>query len=215
MSATPPAGGPPTAPRAAAAGATAPSKAERTREALRAAALRRFVADGFDAAKVADVAADVGVTERTFYRHFATKHEVLFGDFEQRLGWFRSALAERPADEPLVDSALAAIRSFPDDPRLMVEVSRLRRSLLDRHRISGFLRELQGLLADELRPVARARLGDGPDVELRAAVQAEALSGAVFASVSQWTDRAGEPDLAELDALTAAALEQVRPAIEG
>ena len=56
------------------------SKADRTRAALREVALRHFVADGFEAASVPAIAAEVGVTERTFYRHFATKDEVLFGD---------------------------------------------------------------------------------------------------------------------------------------
>ena len=35
---------------------------------------------GFEAASVTAIAVEVGVTERTFYRHFATKDEVLFDD---------------------------------------------------------------------------------------------------------------------------------------
>lgn len=190
-----------------------PKKSERTREALRAAALQRFVDDGFDAAIVADIAADVGVTERTFYRHFATKEEVLFGDFELRLGWFRQALEARPADEDLVETVLSAIQSFPDDPRLMIEVAKQRESLLSRHRIARYLRELQGLLADEIRPVARDRLHHAADADLRAAVHAEILSGAVFASVQQWSDTPGDRTLADLADLTSRALEIARPAI--
>lgn len=214
---------------APATGATRSSKAERTREALRAAALRRFVDDGFDRANVVDIAADVGVTERTFYRHFATKDEVLFGDFEQRLGWFRAALEARPVDEGLADSCLAAINSFPDDPRLMIEVAKLRESLLGRDRIARSLRELQGLLADELLRVAterrhhagdrrpgnsRAARAHQRDEALRASVQAEILSAAVFAAIRVWTDQTHERTLDELTALTEAALAIARPAVE-
>ena len=200
---------------------TGPSKAARTREALRAAALRRFVDDGFDAANVADIAAEVGVTERTFYRHFATKDEVLFGDFEQRLGWFRSALRSRPPTEGLVDSCLAAINSFPDDPRLMIEVAKLRESLLSRDRIARSLRELQGLLAEELHRVAderRAAAGrtsraGSTDEALASAVEAEILSAAVFAAVRVWTDHTGDRDLDDLRRLTEQALAVVRPSV--
>jgi AcrR family transcriptional regulator len=186
------------------------TKAERTRAALRAAALRRFVDDGFDGANVADIAADVGVTERTFYRHFATKDEVLFGDLERRLGWLRVALHSRPADENLVDSTRAALLSYPDDPRLMLELAKLRESLLSRERIARYLRELQSALAQEIRRAARVRLGDAPDAELRSAVHAEVLSAAVFAALSVWTDDPSGRDLDRLARLTEDALALVR-----
>src|ERR1700754_717325 len=106
------------------------SKADRTRAALREAALRHFVAHGFEAASVPAIAAEVGVTERTFYRHFATKDEVLFGDLVTRLAWFATSIRERPAEEDLARSVLAALASAPTEPRLMVEIPRLRSELL-------------------------------------------------------------------------------------
>ena len=68
-----------------------------TRDALRQSALEKFAERGFDAVTVAEVAEEVGVTERTFYRHFPTKESVLFQDYENRLDWLSSALASRPA----------------------------------------------------------------------------------------------------------------------
>ena len=97
------------------------TRRERTRDALREAALRRFVADGFEATSIADIAGDVGVTTRTFYRYFASKDEVLFADYEARLDWFRRALSVRPRREPITTSVLTAIDSFPDDPAVVGE----------------------------------------------------------------------------------------------
>ena len=47
------------------------------RERLQAAALERFTEQGFDRTTVAEIAAAAGLTERTFFRYFADKREVL------------------------------------------------------------------------------------------------------------------------------------------
>ncbi|HEX4190959.1 MAG TPA: TetR/AcrR family transcriptional regulator [Marmoricola sp.] len=184
----------------------APGKAARTRATLRTTALRHFVADGFEAASVTAIAAEAGVTERTFYRHFATKDEVLFADLVEGLAWFRSAIRSRPANEDLIRSVLESLTSAPTDPQLMVEIARLRRELLSQARIERVFRDRQAAMATELRSL----LVDRGTPALAAAVRAEALAGAVFAAVAVWSDGDGH-DLRTLGALTEQALEQVRP----
>jgi AcrR family transcriptional regulator len=49
-----------------------------TADRLRLAALELFVEQGYDATTVDDVVGRVGVTQRTFFRHFVDKEEVLF-----------------------------------------------------------------------------------------------------------------------------------------
>ena len=185
------------------------SKADRTRAALREVALRHFVADGFEGASVPAIAAEVGVTERTFYRHFATKDEVLFGDVAEGLEWFRTAMRARPADEDLIQSVLGSMSSAPIDPQLMVEIARLRAELLSPARIERVFRDRQGAMATELRAI----LVDRGVPDLAAAVRAEVVAGAVFAAVAVWTEAPGPHDLRRLGELTEEALEQVRPAL--
>jgi len=48
------------------------------RERLMEAAMELFVARGFDETAVSDIASRAGLTERTFFRYFADKREVLF-----------------------------------------------------------------------------------------------------------------------------------------
>ncbi|WP_298758900.1 TetR/AcrR family transcriptional regulator [uncultured Nocardioides sp.] len=184
-------------------------KSARTRAALRDVALQHFVEHGFDRASVPAIAAQCGVTERTFYRHFATKDEVLFGDLTTRLEWFRRALRERPADEELLESVRHSLGSAPIDLRLMVEIARLRSELLSPERIERVFRDRQGAMAREVREVLVER---GVD-ELVAAVRAEVLAGAVFAALGVWTEGPGPHDVAALGRLTAEALEQVRGAL--
>jgi AcrR family transcriptional regulator len=61
------------------------------------AALELFTEQGFDRTTVADIAARAGLTERTFFRHYADKREVLFGGdlLAQRMA---TTLAELPPD---------------------------------------------------------------------------------------------------------------------
>ena len=50
------------------------------RERLQAAALDLFAERGYDQATAAEIAARADLTERTFFRHFADKREVLFAN---------------------------------------------------------------------------------------------------------------------------------------
>ncbi len=165
------------------------------------------MADGFEGSSVTAIAAEVGVTERTFYRHFATKDEVLFADLVEGLAWFRSAIRSRPPGEELSRAVLEALSSAPTDPRLLVEIARLRRELLSPERIERVFRDRQAAMATELR----ALLGERGVPDLEAAVRAEALAGAVFAAVAVWGDGPEPHDLRSLFELTAQALEQIRP----
>ncbi len=48
-------------------------------ERLQAAAFDLFIERGFERTTVAEIAQRAGLTQRTFFNHFADKREVLFG----------------------------------------------------------------------------------------------------------------------------------------
>lgn len=73
-----------------------PSKADRTRERLQRIALDLFLAHGFEQATVAQIADAAGVSQMTFFRHFATKDATVLDDpFDPAIG---AAVAAQPAD---------------------------------------------------------------------------------------------------------------------
>ena len=67
-----------------------------TRRALADAALRRFAVEGYDATSVDAIAADAGVSARTFFRYFASKDEVLDMGRLERQGELRAVVASAP-----------------------------------------------------------------------------------------------------------------------
>ena len=186
-------------------------KRRATREALRDAAVRRFVTAGFDEVSVADIAAEVGVTERTFYRHYPTKESILFPDFDRRLDWLAAALEVRPVTESIFESALAACQSFPEDVELVRQVALLRSSLISRERAEQHLLILIGGFARELREHAMRRHADHPAADLYATVAGNALAGALVGAVDVWGQRGAVDDLA---AMVDSAVDLVRSGLD-
>jgi len=66
---------------------------------------------GFDNTTVADIAKRAGLTERTFFRHFADKREVLFGGAHELERFVARAVADASAALAPIDAAAAGLES--------------------------------------------------------------------------------------------------------
>ncbi|MFI9388742.1 TetR/AcrR family transcriptional regulator [Kutzneria sp. NPDC052558] len=82
-----------------------PRSGEDVRRRLQEAALVLFRAHGYEAVTAAEIAAEAGVTERTFFRHFPDKREVLFAGQDGN----RAALARAIAEAPESTAPLAVL----------------------------------------------------------------------------------------------------------
>ena len=74
---------------------------------LRQAALELYGEHGFDQTTVAQIAERAGLTERTFYRHFADKREAVFSG--EVHGVLVSTLAGAPASMTAIEAVTAAL----------------------------------------------------------------------------------------------------------
>ena len=82
-----------------------------SRGRLRQAALDLYGERGFEHTTVAEIARRAGVTERTFFRHFADKREVLFAGSEELQETMVRAVADAPASLAPLDAVARGVEA--------------------------------------------------------------------------------------------------------
>ncbi|XRQ14380.1 mycofactocin system transcriptional regulator [Actinomadura welshii] len=91
--------------------ATSPAVLERL-------AFELFARQGFDETTVDDIAAAAGIARRTFFRYFASKNDLVWGDFEGQLRRLRDLLDGTDPGTPMMDAVRRAVVEFNRfDPR--------------------------------------------------------------------------------------------------
>jgi mycofactocin system transcriptional regulator len=80
-----------------------------TRAELEQVALELFTERGFDATTVEDIAAAAEIGRRTFFRYFASKNDVVWGDFDRGLSELRRRFASADPQQPLLEAIREAV----------------------------------------------------------------------------------------------------------
>lgn len=78
---------------------------------LELAALELYLERGFEQTTVAEIAKRAGLTERTFFRHFVDKREVLFWGSESLREFLVSTIAGTPDSTAPIDTITAALEA--------------------------------------------------------------------------------------------------------
>jgi AcrR family transcriptional regulator len=167
------------------------------RERLAAAALELYGERGFEQTTVAEIAERTGLTERTFFRHFADKREVLFGGQDALRHVYVEAIAAAPADaSPIefVEVALnaAALAAFPEDRRKWVQM---------RQRVIAAnegLMERELLKRASLVAIVTEALRDRGVPEPTASITAETGMAIFHVSFGLWIDEANDRPLTDI-----------------
>jgi AcrR family transcriptional regulator len=110
-----------------------PALRERTRLAVRRdigeVAMRLFLENGFDEVTVDQIAAEAGISPRSFFRYFATKEDAVLGQLVQAGLYLKTALEDRPATESPWEALRAAfdtlLADFSDSPQTLRRTSRM------------------------------------------------------------------------------------------
>ena len=78
---------------------------------LEKAAYELFLERGYEQTTVADIAERAGLTERTFFRHYADKREVLFGGSSALQDELLRALDAAPTALPVIEAVRVAVEA--------------------------------------------------------------------------------------------------------
>ncbi|GGQ58987.1 TetR family transcriptional regulator [Streptomyces flaveolus] len=183
---------------------TAPGLRMKTRqavtEALADTALELFDTAGFDQVTVADIVAAAGISQRSFFRYFSSKEDVVFGDriptAEEVRDELLGHLEGKPAWDALRDTFRTAADQMDADPgrwkratRVICHTPGLRARYLEKHLA----------WTDALLPEIASRIGPAsPDVDLKAHTMINTALGCFDVALMRWADGGADFSLAAL-----------------
>jgi AcrR family transcriptional regulator len=173
---------------------------------LQQAALELYAERGFEPTAVADIAQRAGLTERTFFRYFADKREVLFLGSAALVEMFEEAIAKAPEALSAMDAvgeALQAVAAFFEDRR---DHSRQRQAVIA---ANPSLQERELIKLASLSAAIAAALRSRGVNNPAAMLTAEAGVAVFKVAFERWVEQANDKSLSELFADT---LEELRAA---
>jgi mycofactocin system transcriptional regulator len=176
-----------------------------SREELERVALELFARRGFPETTVDDIAAAAGISRRTFFRYFASKNDVVWGDFDSLLRRMDGWLQRIPDGAPLLETLADAVVRFNSLPPEAVPAHRRRMALI--LHVPALQAHSTLRYADWRGVVARfaARQLALPEDDLRPQLVGHVALAAAVAAYERWL----ADDDADLAALLAAAFAQL------
>ena len=163
---------------------------------------------GFEQTTVAEIAKRAGLTERTFFRHFADKREVLFGGSGTLQEVIVSAVAAAPDSAAPIDAAAAGVEAAAGLLQERRDLARRRQAIIA---ANGELQERELIKLASLAAAIADALRRRGVAEPAANLAAEAGIAVFRIAFERWLEASDEQDfpghirqsLDELKAVTA------------
>ena len=176
---------------------------------LEQAALDLYQERGFEQTMVTEIAERAGLTERTFFRYFADKREVLFGGQDLLRTIYVSTIEAAPASATPLDAVAAALEAATPVFRERHELVRQRQAVIaanpglqERELLKGAF--LTSAMSDALRKRGVS------DLEAILAAEVGAITFKI--AFDRWVS---EPDEQDLSRLIRASLDQLKGIVAG
>ncbi|WP_335975706.1 TetR/AcrR family transcriptional regulator [Streptomyces sp. CA2R106] len=161
-------------------------------------ALRLFTEQGYDETTIAQIAREAGVSQRTLFRYFGTKEDLLGGGGQERFGQvLTAAVGAQPADADaweVLRAGIAALLALHDSREQALRRFRLLHNTASLR--AGWLEK--GLrFQEDLLPLIEPRMGAGNKGAKARAVIATAFACLDAASMA-WVADDGRGDIIDL-----------------
>lgn len=174
---------------------------------LQQAALTLFRERGYDGTTVADISARAGLTERTFFRHFVEKSEVLFPGFGGLEAIVATTVSAAPAGMGPLDLAAAALDATAVWFEQLREGAVLRQHIID---ASPVLQARELVKFVSFAAALGAALRERGVNDFTAALVAEVAVAAFRVAFLQWARHDNETSERSLQDFVREALEELR-----
>jgi len=162
---------------------------------LEQAAYELFRDQGYDRTTVAEISARAGLTERTFFRHYADKREVLFGGAAFLEAELVRALDSLPKGGSAMDAMRIAVETIAGHMRGRRDLARERRAIIAAHpELQERDHAKRAALTRALAEAMRRRGMPEPEASLNADVAVAVF----YVAFSRWLDEAQQRDLVEI-----------------
>ena len=156
-----------------------------------------FAERGFEETTVEDIAAAAGISRRTFFRYFASKNDVVWGEFDVGLRHFAESLAAAAPDQPWMDALRVAVVGFNSLDPVLVPLHRDRMELiLHVPALQAYATLMYARWRDVVTRFVAGRTGAEPD-DLHPRLVGHTALAAAVAAYEQWLAEPGS-DLAQL-----------------
>ncbi|BCB83736.1 acyl-CoA-like ligand-binding transcription factor [Phytohabitans suffuscus] len=171
-------------------------KRQLVRDELAEAALKLLASQGFEDTTIDQMVAAAGVSQRTFFRYFGSKEDVVVYSLADTGAQLCAALTARPADEPPAVALRAAISVFItlclEHPAKSL---RLARVMLATPSLLGRYLERQAEWRRDIAVELGRRLGLDPADDLRPELAAGVALTAFDVALRRWAASDGTEDL--------------------
>ncbi len=162
---------------------------------LAQAAFALYSERGFEQTTVADIAARAGLTERTFFRHFADKREVLFAGADALRELMVGTVANAPASIAPIDAAAAGLEAAGAYIQEGRELARQRQAIIA---ASAELQERELIKLARLAAAVAGALHRRGVREPTASLAAEAGITVFKVAFESWVEEPARQDLPQL-----------------
>src|SRR3954453_1802598 len=171
-----------------------------TRLDIERVALALFADRGFDETTVEDIAAAAGISRRTFFRYFAAKNAVVWGDFDDGLRYFADSLDAADPAQPWRDALRVAGVDFNSLDSELAPLHRDRMELiLHVPALQAYATLMYARCREVVTRFVAARTGAKPD-DLQPRLVGHTTLAAAVAAYEQWLAEPGTDLGALLDA---------------
>jgi len=167
-----------------------------TRDRITKAAMDLFLARGYEATTLDDIAAAADISRRSFFHYFASKEDVVIAWQDASADAMSAAIAARPAEEPMLTAAENAVltmarRFRPEEAAALACLKRETPVLRAREQVK--YEKMERAMATAL-----AARTDDPAEQLRARLVAMITTGAIRLASENWMAQGAHEDIETL-----------------